>query len=169
PAFSWTVNGGGTIDANGLFTAGSAAGSFTVLATSGAAGGTAGGTVSSTAAPVDRVDSGGGPAGTCSSDRFFSGGNTFTTTTAVDTSGATNPAPAAVYQSERVGNFTYTLPGLTAGVSYTVRLHFAEIWWSSAGARLFNVSINGAQVLTNFDIYAAAGGAFKAITRDFTA
>src|SRR5262249_55926092 len=99
----------------------------------------------------------------------FSGGNTFTTTTAVDTSGATNPAPAAVYQSERVGNFTYTLPGLTAGVSYTVRLHFAEIWWSSAGARLFNVSINGAQVLTNFDIYAAAGGAFKAITRDFTA
>src|SRR6185437_7720390 len=32
----------------------------------------------------------------------------------------------------------------------------------------FNVSINGQQVLTNFDIYAAAGAANKAIDEQFT-
>jgi len=34
---------------------------------------------------------------------------------------------------------------------------FAEIYWTKTGQRIFNVSINGAQVLTNFDIVAAAG------------
>ena len=46
PAFGWSVNGGGVIDANGLFTAGNAAGGpFTVTAQSGAISGTASVTV----------------------------------------------------------------------------------------------------------------------------
>ena len=48
-------------------------------------------------------------------------------------------------------------------------MHFAEIWWGSAGQRVFNVSINGTQVLSNFDIYAAAGGNFVAIVQEFNA
>ena len=63
-----------------------------------------------------------------------------------------------VYQTARQGTFTYTLPGLTAGNSYTLRLHFAELSATAAGQRKFNVSVNGAAVLTNFDIFATAGG-----------
>ena len=52
PTFTWTVSGGGTISASGLFTAGSAAGGpFTVTAASGSVSGTASVTV--TAAPAD--------------------------------------------------------------------------------------------------------------------
>ena len=68
-----------------------------------------------------------------------------------------------VYQTERYGNFTYTLPSLTPGASYSLRLHFAEIYWTAAGQRLFNVSVNGAAALTNFDVFAAAGGKNKAV------
>ena len=38
-----------------------------------------------------------------------------TVTNTITISGITNPAPQAVYQSERYGNSTYTLPNLTAG------------------------------------------------------
>src|SRR5262249_14557020 len=55
------------------------------------------------------------------------------------------------------------------GASYTVRLHFAEIYWGSAGQRLFNVAINGTPVLSNFDILATAGGKDKALVESFTA
>jgi len=170
PAFSWAVSGGGTIDTNGLFTASAVSGGpFTVTATAGA-NGTASVTVASVVTAAYRIRSGGGGAvGTFSADRLFSGGNTFATGSAVSTAGVANAAPAAVYQGERYGNFTYTLTGLAAGATYTVRLHFAEVYWSSAGARVFNVSINGAQVLTNFDIFVAAGGNFKALVRDFAA
>ena len=40
--------------------------------------------------------------------------------------------------------------------------------FTAAGQRLFNVIINGTQVLTNFDIYATAGGRDKAIQETFT-
>jgi len=39
-----------------------------------------------------------------------------------------------VYQSERYGSSTYTFPGLTASAQYTVRLHFAEIYWTATGS-----------------------------------
>src|SRR5262249_48794031 len=70
---------------------------------------------------------------------------------AIDTSGVTDPAPLAVYQSERYGDFTYTFNGLVTGATYKVRLHSAETYWTETGKRRFNVSINGTQVLTNFD------------------
>jgi hypothetical protein len=50
-----------------------------------------------------------------------------------------------------------------------VRLHFAETYWTAAGLRIFNVAINGTQVLTDFDIFAAAGAKNKAVIRQFTA
>jgi len=108
------------------------------------------------------IDSGGGIAGYFTPDTDYSGGNTYANSNIIDTSGAANSAPQTVYQSERntggAGSFAYTIPDLVPGSAYTVRLHFAEIYWTTAGQRSFNVLVNGAQVLTNFDIYAAAGG-----------
>jgi len=40
---------------------------------------------------------------------------------------------------------------------------------TTAGSRTFNVLINGTQVLTNFDIFAAAGGEYIAVIEPFTA
>ena len=115
------------------------------------------------------VNSGGSAASPFVADAYVSGGLLATPSgSAIDTTGVTNPAPQAVYQTERYGNFTYTFTGLTSGLNYTVRLHFAELYWTLAGQRRFNASLNGSQVLTNFDIIAASGGQNKATIREFT-
>jgi hypothetical protein len=100
-------------------------------------------------------------------DVDFNGGSTISHANTINLSGVTNPAPAAVYQTAHVGNFTYTIPGFAAGSTQTVRLHFAETFFTAAGSRTFNVSINGTQVLSNFDIFAAAGAQNKAIIEQF--
>ena len=111
----------------------------------------------------------GGPAvASFVADTDFTGGIASTRTNTIDTSEVSNPDPQAVYQSYRYGNFTYSIPNLTPNVSYTVRLDFAEIYWTQTGQRIFNVKLNGQQVLSNFDILAAAGGANKAIAEQFT-
>jgi fibronectin type 3 domain-containing protein len=114
------------------------------------------------------VDSGGGAAGSFTADAYYSGGNTSTTGAGIDTSAVTNPAPQAVYQTDRWGPNIYTFTNLTPGASYNVRLHFAEIYYNTAGARLFNVAINGSQVLANFDVFATAGTNNKAVIKEFT-
>ncbi len=87
----------------------------------------------------------------------------------------TNAQPAAsdqtLYQYERFGNsFSYTFPKLPMGF-YQVTLKFAEIFYTNPqdnkGVRVFNVSINGSQVLTNFDIVANAGAADTADDQTF--
>src|SRR5207244_11478188 len=87
----------------------------------------------------------------------------------LDTHGVTEPAPMPVYQSQRYGNLTYTLPYLTPRTSYKVRLHFAEVYWTAPNQRIFNLLLNGVQVLTNFDIVAAAGASFRANIQEFNA
>ncbi len=101
-------------------------------------------------------------------DMDFVGGGTINHANTIDLSGVTNPAPMAVYQTARVNNFTYTIGGFGAGSSHTVRLHFAETFFNTSGSRTFNVSINGTQVLSAFDIFAAAGAQNKAIIKEFT-
>jgi hypothetical protein len=117
------------------------------------------------------IDAGSGAAGNFVADTDYTttSGGTYATGNAIDTSGVTNPAPVAVYQTERWGTFTYTVTNLTPRRSYLVRLHFAEIFFNSSGQREFNVAINGQQVLTNFDPFAAAGAADKAVIEEFTA
>jgi hypothetical protein len=44
-----------------------------------------------------------------------------------------------------------------------------ETYHTAAGQRTFNVSINGTQVLTAFDIWATAGAVNKAVAQQFTA
>ncbi len=126
-------------------------------------------TTSSPPPPSTLQISAGGPAsGTWVADEDFTGGATAAVTNAISTTGVTNPAPQSVYQHNRYGNFSYAIPGFTAGTSYTVRLHFAEEYWTAAGSRIFNVSIDGTQVLSNFDIFATAGGEYKAVVEQFT-
>ena len=56
-------------------------------------------------APVFQINSGGGSAGNFSADMDAATGGTYSTSAAVSTAGVTNPAPQAVYQTERFGNF----------------------------------------------------------------
>jgi hypothetical protein len=130
---------------------------------------------SSGPAPVE-INAGGPATGSFIADTDFNGGATINHANTIDLSGVTNPAPMAVYQTARVTatvgagtTFSYTIPGFTANSSHTVRLHFAETFWTAAGQRVFNVSINGTQVLTNFDIFATAGAQNKAVIQQFSA
>ena len=115
-----------------------------------------------------RISAGGPGAAPFLADQGFIGGATISHANAINTSKVVNPAPVAVYQTGRVGDFTYTFGGFVAGSSATVRLHFAETYWSAAGQRAFNVNINGKQLLTSFDIFAAAGGQNIANIQQFT-
>jgi hypothetical protein len=116
-----------------------------------------------------RINAGGPAVAPYVADVDFAGGSTINHANTIDVSGVTNPAPAAVYQTARIGNFTYTVGGFAAGSSHTVRLHFCETFFSTSGSRVFNVSINGTTVLTNFDIIAASGAQNKAVVEPFTA
>jgi poly(hydroxyalkanoate) depolymerase family esterase len=112
------------------------------------------------------INTGGSATGSFTADQFFSGGTAFTNTATIDMSQITsNPPPAAIFNSERYGAMTYTIPNLSG--AQTVTLYFAETFLTAAGQRLFNVTINGTTVLSSFDIYASAGGQNKAIARTF--
>ena len=123
--------------------------------------------VTALAAPVLAVNCGGSAAGQFSADAGFTGGTASTATGVVDVAGLVSAAPQTVYKSNRFGNSTYTLTGLTAGTGYNVRLHFAETYWTAAAQRIFHVNINGTRVLSTFDIFAAAGARFKGVIREF--
>jgi predicted heme/steroid binding protein len=87
-----------------------------------------------------------------SADKNFSGGSMYSGS--VEIAGTENDN---IYLTERYGkNFSYSIP--VAAGTYTVNLHFAEIFWSAAGQRVFNVNIeNGKAVTNSLDIFALAG------------
>ena len=113
----------------------------------------------------------GGPAlGRFSSDAAYTASLSIrSVTNAIDLSAATNPAPQGLYQSERWRSFACILPGLLSNKLYKTRLHFAETSANvgAPGERQFHVALNGVQVLTSFDILAAAGAKFRATTRQY--
>jgi len=85
--------------------------------------------------------------------------NTFSSTDDVVVSKAKDPAPKAIYQSERYGSdMTFTISGLAPKTHFSVRLHFVENCLTSEGSRIFDVLINKKSVLTQFDIFKDAGG-----------
>ncbi len=136
-------------------------------------------------APIIAVNSGGSAAGRFQADSYYGSvegsslGQTATNSAIVDTAGLNNPPPAAVFQTERFdpSQFVYTLAGLGAGnqqnlvpgITYLVRLYFAETAYTNVGARQFDVTISGAIVLHNFDILAEAGHPNRAVVKEFTA
>jgi hypothetical protein len=130
---------------------------------------TPGGTATATPNPSGTIsiNSGGAATGSFTADQYYSGGTAYTNTATINMSQiTTNVPPAAIFNSERYGAMTYTIPNRSG--SQTVTLYFAETYLSAAGQRLFSVSINGTSVLSGFDIYASAGGQNKAIARTFT-
>jgi acetylxylan esterase len=113
------------------------------------------------------INPGGSATGSFTADQYYSGGTTYTNSATIDLSQiTTNPPPTAIFNSERYGAMTYTIPNRSG--TQTVTLYFAETYLSSSGQRLFNVTINGTTALSNFDIYASAGAANRAIARTFT-
>jgi len=116
------------------------------------------------------INAGGNASGTFVADTGFSGGSAVSTTAAINVALIPPSVPAqAVYQTGRSGISTYTIGGFTPGSSHQVQLHFAEIVFAAAQQRAFNIVINGATVLSNFDIIANAGAANKAIEENFAA
>lgn len=118
--------------------------------------------------PVYRINGGGAQVtnsiGVFAADGFHSPspGNTFSTTSAI---AATRND--AIYRSERyhtMGVIDYNFP--VSNGQYTVILHFAEIFYSAPAKRVFDVSLEGTKVLTNYDIVVKAG-AFTATTETF--
>jgi len=85
-----------------------------------------------------------------SADAYYSGGDTSSTT---DNIGGTTED--SVFQSERYGSYSYNIP-VTQG-TYSIDMQFAEIYHTSAGARAFNVLVEGQQVLSSVDLYTLAG------------
>jgi parallel beta-helix repeat protein len=92
------------------------------------------------------LDAGGGAA-----DAFFSGGRSYKTGAAI-----ANTSDEAIYQTERYGNFDYSVP-LENGV-YDVTFRFAEVYHGKAGKRAFDVRAEGELVFDDLDVYKAAGG-----------
>jgi uncharacterized repeat protein (TIGR04076 family) len=86
----------------------------------------------------------------------------------LDLSAASDSAPSGIYGSERWGEFRYVLDGLAPGSSYRLRLHFAEVYHGQEGKRVFDVRAEGRTLLKDFDIVEEAGGAYKALVREFT-
>lgn len=129
--------------------------------------GSSGGTAANIA-----INSGGPAVGSFVADTDFAGGRNGSVSKFVDLSSVTNPAPEQVYLTQRVGtgvgSFGYFIPNLIPGATYNVRLHFAEGFFTTSGSRVFNVVLNGQNVLSNFDIAAAAGGANKAVVKEFS-
>lgn len=105
-------------------------------------------------------------------DEYFNSGSQYVK--AVDVAGTDDDV---LYQSERYtnneGSFGYEIPVALSG-EYDIRLHFAEIFFGvdanqldkGAGSRVFDVVIEGQEVLSNFDILAETDPA-TALVKDF--
>jgi hypothetical protein len=101
-------------------------------------------------------------------DQWSAGGRKTTRVVSVD--GTPDPG---LYQWERVGHFSYSIPVAEGGV-YTVVLHFSETWFTppnsigGVGSRVFDVYCNGTTLLKGFDILKAAHGiGNRAVVRTF--
>jgi hypothetical protein len=100
-----------------------------------------------------------------SADRFYTGGTAVTTKAAIEAA-LPSAADQALYQAGRAGpDFTYKIP-VRPGL-YTIRLKFAEPRYEWSFERPMNLSINGRQVLRDFDICQSARGPRRAHERVF--
>ncbi|MGV3504082.1 MAG: malectin domain-containing carbohydrate-binding protein [Adhaeribacter sp.] len=118
-----------------------------------------------------RINAGGGqlsaPQGAFAADGHFAPAPGFTYFSPTLIAGTDNDA---LYQSERSspadnGSFSYALP-VSSG-KYSVILHFAELYWNAPGQRVFDVTLEGALALDDYDIVKKTGGKNIAATEYF--
>nr|WP_165795416.1 malectin domain-containing carbohydrate-binding protein [Deinococcus koreensis] len=87
------------------------------------------------------------------------------TATSVEILGTDNDQLYRTYRGNVGGvtprTLTYNIP-LENG-TYQLKLHFAELNWTTAGKRVFDVLVNGQVKISNLDIVAQAGGANTAL------
>ncbi|HEV7300165.1 MAG TPA: malectin domain-containing carbohydrate-binding protein, partial [Tepidisphaeraceae bacterium] len=113
-----------------------------------------------------RVNAGGGTYTdsnglTWSANTAFTGGTSSNYAAQV---GGTNDDP--LYYARRYGaDFAFNTA--VANGNYTLRLHFAEPVMGSSNQRRFGVTAEDQQILTNFDIFAEAGGKLNALVKTF--
>jgi hypothetical protein len=88
-------------------------------------------------------------------DVYYSGGSSRSTSSSISST-----SDDTLYQTRRIGSFTYELP--VSNGSYTLTLKFAEIYFSTAGQRVFDVFVEGRKIAAALDIVAKAGAAYKA-------
>lgn len=79
------------------------------------------------------------------SSGWLSGGDTYSGTDAIGGTG-----DDTLYQTERYGDFSYAIP--LANGSYDVVFKFAEIYWDNPGSRIFDVEMEGEQVIGDLDL-----------------
>jgi hypothetical protein len=72
-----------------------------------------------------------------------------------------------IYKSCRLGSSGFTVNYPTTNGSYTLRLHFCEFWRNTPARNVFNVSVQGTQVITGLDVWTVAGGRYRAYYQDF--
>jgi len=104
------------------------------------------------------INAGGRASSSYLADSHFSGGKTFSTTESIDTSGVADPAPPPVYQTERYGDFTTPSLILPPETLTPCACTLPRSKKPAAGQRIFNVSINGTQVLSSFDVFCCRRG-----------
>ncbi|WP_432538012.1 malectin domain-containing carbohydrate-binding protein [Kineococcus arenarius] len=137
----------------------------TAVATAALAGSAAVCVPASAATPSTVAINAGGKALTASgtsysADQYAAGGNTSTLSTVTGTS------DTALYKDVRYGMSGYSIP-VTNG-TYDVTLKMVENYWTAVGKRVFDVSAEGTQVVSDLDLFQAAGGKNKAVDRTFT-
>ncbi len=74
---------------------------------------------------------------------------------------------AALYDSFREGDFSYSIP--VPDGRYRIAAKFVEPSASAAGQRVFAVIVNGKTVFDRLDVFVAAGGKLKGLERSFEA
>ena len=164
----------------GLNPAGLAAGSYSTTVTAAAAGYASAKLtltlkIDANTATAQRFNAG-GPAYVAGDGRRFAQDSYYVGTNrtwAIASGDILNTVDDTLYRTERsASSFSYRIP--VNNGTMTVTLHFSENWWGApgggaggAGKRLFHVDIEGARKLTNYDIYAEAGGALKATQESF--
>ncbi|MEM6646270.1 MAG: malectin domain-containing carbohydrate-binding protein [Bacteroidota bacterium] len=97
-------------------------------------------------------------------DDMHTGNSRNYTTSAPDAISRTT-ASEAVYRSERYGKtFSYEIP-VQSGMTYDVKLHFAEIYWKQSNKRVFSVDVEDQGGLTDYDIFDEVGGMTAVVER----
>jgi chitinase len=79
-----------------------------------------------------------------------------------------NTSDPTLYQTQRWSEGAFGYQFDVPNGTYEVELHFAELYRRGANLRKFDVILEGQTVLADLDVFASAGGAFRALKRSFT-